>query len=39
MENVIGLQFAQPLRADELKLIALPADVERALEAGEEVCL
>jgi hypothetical protein len=38
MAKVIGLQFAEPLRHEGLKLLVLPADVERAIENGEEVC-
>ena len=36
--NVIGLQFAKTLCVDGLTLIALPKEVEKAIENGEHVC-
>lgn len=36
--NVIGLKFAKKLCVDGLTLIALPKEVEKAIENGEEVC-
>jgi len=38
VSNVLGLKFSPSLRNGELKIIALPKEVEESIERGEEIC-